>query len=148
MVITIYIINAFLWVIIGVNMQTQSQYMPGVCNIGKNEIRRRSQAGWIGFIITVILYSLFVYLDVGRIWRLAIFIPATTAALGFLQAHMHFCAYFGMRGAFNFNEVGKTEPIEQTEFRARDRTKAMQIIIYSIMIGIIVTAFAYYLPQD
>jgi len=43
-----------------------------------------------------------------RPWRLIIFIPAMMAADGFLQAGMHFCGYFGMRGVFNFSlEAGK-----------------------------------------
>jgi hypothetical protein len=124
----------------------QDQYIPGVCNIGKSEIERRKQAGWIGLIATVSLYSLFVYLDVSRIWRLVIFIPAVMAAVGFLQARMHFCAYFGMRGVFNFEEIGKTDAVDQAEFRAKDRGKAWYIIIYSVIAGIIIAALAYFLP--
>jgi len=126
-------------------MQAQNQYMPGVCNIGENEITRRKNAGWIGLIVTVILYSLFAYIEVPRFWRLLIFIPATASAVGFLQARMHFCAYFGMRGVFNFAEIGKTDTVEQAEFRAKDRRKAWQIITYSVIVGVIITIPAYYL---
>lgn len=127
-------------------MQTQNQYVPGVCNIGKNEITKRQTAGWIGLIITVGLFGLFTYLEVPRFWRLLIFIPATMTAIGFLQARMHFCAYFGMRGVFNFVEIGKTDTIEQAEFRAKDRRKAWQIIIYSVIVAVLITIPAYYLP--
>ncbi|VVB89708.1 Uncharacterised protein [uncultured archaeon] len=125
----------------------EDKYIPGVCNIGKSETERRKQAGWIGLVITVLLYILFVYLDVPRLLRLAIFIPAMMAAAGFLQAHMHFCAYFGMSGVFNFSkEIGKTDTVEQAEFRAMDRRKAWRIIIFSVVTGIVVAAIAYYLP--
>ncbi|VVB97231.1 Uncharacterised protein [uncultured archaeon] len=125
----------------------QDQYIPGACNIGKSEIERRKRAGWIGLIAAIILYALFVYYDVTRIWRLIIFIPATAAAIGFLQARMHFCAYFGMVGVFNFgSEVGKTDTVEQAEFRAADRRKAWQIIIYSVFIGAVTVVVVYYLP--
>ena len=127
-------------------MQAQNQYIPGVCNIGRNEITKRQSAGWIGLIFTVGLFGLFAYLGAPRFWRLLIFIPATAAAIGFLQARMHFCAYFGMRGVFNFEDVGKTDTVEQAEFRAKDRRKAWQIIIYSVIVGIIITTLAYYLP--
>lgn len=127
-------------------MQAQNQYVPGVCNIGENEITRRKNAGWIGLIVTVILYSLFAYIEVPRFWRLFIFIPATITAVGFFQARMHFCAYFGMRGVFNFAEIGKTDTVEQAEFRAKDRRKAWQIITYSVIVGVIITIPAYYLP--
>lgn len=127
-------------------MQARNQYIPGVCNIGENEIKIRKNAGWIALIITVILYVSFVFLDAPRFWRLFIFIPATAAAVGFLQARMHFCAYFGLRGVFNFGETGKTDTVEQAEFRVKDRRKAWQIILYSAAIGIIVAVAAYYLP--
>ncbi len=128
-------------------MQTQNQYIPGVCNIGKSEIKRRNQGGWVGLVITVVLYSLLVYLGIPHIWRLIIFIPAVMAAIGFLQAYMHFCAYFGMHGVFNFNpDVGRTDTVEQAEFRAMDRRKAWKIIIYSVIIGAAVAIIAYYLP--
>ena len=127
-------------------MQAQNQYMPGVCNIGENEITRRKNAGWIGLIVTVIPYILFAYIEVPRFWRLLIFIPATASAVGFLQARMHFCAYFGMRGVFNFAEIGKTDTVEKAEFREKDRRKAWQIITYSVIVGVIITIPAYYLP--
>lgn len=118
-------------------MQAQNMYIPGVCNIGRSEIRRRELLGWIGLFATVIVYSLLVFLDIPRIWRLVIFIPATLAALGFLQARMHFCAYFGMHGVFNFESVGNLDTIEQAEFRTKDRKKALRIIAYSVITGII-----------
>ncbi len=125
----------------------QDQYIPGACNIGKSEIERRKQGGWIGLIVTVILYAILAYFEIPRIWRLIIFFPATMAVIGFLQARMHFCAYFGMVGVFNFGpEVGKTDTVEQAEFRAADRRKAWQIIIYSVFIGAAVALAAFYLP--
>ncbi|CAG1001590.1 MAG: hypothetical protein OIN86_05570 [Candidatus Methanoperedens sp.] len=129
------------------NDNAEDKYIPGVCNIGKSEIKRRKQAGWSGLIITVILLGLLVYFDVPRPWRLVIFIPAMMTAIGFLQAHMHFCAYFGMQGVFNFSpEIGKTDTVEQAEFRAMDRRKAWQIITYSAIIGAVIAIISYYLP--
>jgi fatty acid desaturase len=125
----------------------EDKYIPGVCNIGKPEINRRKQAGWTGLIITVILLGLFIYFDMPHPWRLIIFIPAMITAIGFLQARMHFCAYFGMRGLFNFSpEIGKTDTVEQAEFRAIDRRKAWQIITYSAITGVVVAIIFYYLP--
>lgn len=118
-------------------MQAQNKYMPGACNIGRSEIRRRELLGWIGLLATVIVYSLLVFFDIPRIWRLVIFIPATLAALGFLQARMHFCAYLGMRGVFNFESVGNLETVAEAELRAKDRRKALRIIAYSVITGIL-----------
>ncbi len=127
-------------------MQAQNVYIPGVCNIGRSEIKMRKLAGWIGLVITIILYGAFVYLGVARIWRVIIFIPFTMAAIVFLQARMHFCANFGMRGVFNFGEIGNTDTVEQAEFRAADRRKAIRIILYSVIAGIAAAVVAYSLP--
>ncbi len=121
------------------------RYIPGVCNIGKNEIRRRKYGGWTGLIVTIILYIVLVYFDAPRAWRFLIIIPATMAAVGFLQAHMHFCAYFGLRGIFNMGG-GEADTVEQAEFRAVDRRKSWQIILYSMLIGVVVAIAAYYMP--
>ncbi len=123
----------------------EERYIPGVCNIGKNEIRKRKYGGWTGLIITIILFSVLVYFDVPRVWRFLIFVPATMAAVGFLQARMHFCAYFGLRGVFNMG-ADSTDTVEQAEFRAMDRKKAWQIIQYSMLIGAVVAIAAYYMP--
>ncbi|MBE0520671.1 MAG: hypothetical protein IBX39_00165 [Candidatus Methanoperedenaceae archaeon] len=129
------------------NNHVQDKYIPGVCNIGKSEVKRRKQAGWSGLIITVILLGLLIYFDMPRPWRLVIFIPAMIMAIGFLQARMHFCAYFGMHGVFNLSpDIGKTDTVEQAEFRAMDRRKAWRIITYSAITGAVIAIISYYLP--
>ena len=126
-------------------MEIQNKYIPGVCNIGEEEIKKRKQSGWVGLVATIVLWALFIWFDIPSIWRLTLFIPAMMSATGFLQAHMHFCAYFGFASLFNFGNVGKTDSVQQTEFRAKDRRRAWQIIAYSILIGLAFTAFAYYI---
>jgi len=108
----------------------KDKYIPGVCNIGPAEIKKRKQAGLIGFIVTVVLWVLFIWFDISSIWRLTLFIPAMMSATGFLQAYMHFCAYFGFASLFNFGDVGKTDSVQQAEFRVKDRKKAWRIIIF------------------
>jgi hypothetical protein len=42
-----------------------------------------------------------------------------------------------MKGVFNFgSELGKTETVEQAEFRRKDQRKALLISLYSALIGI------------
>jgi hypothetical protein len=65
---------------------------------------------------------------------------------GFLQAAFHFCAGFGSRGLYNFGtEVGKTETVQQAEFRRKDQRKALLISLYSALIGIAVAALGFLL---
>lgn len=128
-------------------MEIQDKYIPGVCNIGRTETKKRAQAGWFGLIVTIILYGSLVYFGSPRVLRLILFFPAMMTAVGFLQARMHFCAYFGMRGVFNFSdEIGKIETVEEEDFRAVDKKRAQRIIIYSVIIGILAAIVAYFLP--
>lgn len=58
---------------------------------------------------------------------------------------MHFCAYFGFASLFNFGDVGKTDSVQQAEFRVKDRRKAWQIVMHSVLIGIAVAILAYFI---
>ena len=125
--------------------QPPAQYIPGVCNIGPAEIRLRKRLGWWGLLITIVLWALFVWLQLPVVWRVILFLPVFFSATGFLQGFMHFCAGFGMRGVFNFGPaVGKTDTVSQAEFRLKDRRKAQQIFIYAMVIGIMVVLVAFF----
>jgi hypothetical protein len=122
------------------------EYVPGVCNIGPAEIRRRMQSGRVGLGLTILVWAAFVIFRVPAPWRLLVFLPAMTSATGFLQAGMHFCAAFGLRGVFNFaSAVGTTETVEQAEFRLKDRRKARLIALYAALIGAAVAVTAFFL---
>lgn len=123
-------------------MEMQNQYIPGVCNIGNEEIKKRKQAGWTGLVLTVVLWALFVWTEVPSLWRLTLFLPAMMSATGFFQAYSHFCVYFGFANLFNFGNVGTTDSVEQAEFRAKDKKKAWNILLSSILVGIVVALIA------
>lgn len=124
-----------------------NEYVPGTCNIGKAEIRRRWAIGWIGLTFGLLLWAALALSEVSRGWRLLVFLPATFAAIGFLQAAWHFCARFGLGGVFNFGpNVGETDTVEMAEYRRKDRRKALQIIGLSLAIGAAVAAAAFLLP--
>jgi len=120
-------------------MTEKMEYIPGVCNIGPAEIRMRRQSGWLGVGATILLWIVFWFLHVPAAWRLLLFFPAMLGAVGFLQAALHFCAAFGLGGVFNFgSEVGKTDTVEQAEYRRKDRQMALLIGLYSFLIGMAV----------
>src|ERR1035437_1559422 len=119
-----------------------SNYIPDACNIGKEEINKRNQFGIVGLILTVLTYSLFVYFDVSRGIRFLTFIPALISAIGFLQARMHFCVYYGLAEMFNFDSLGKSNKVENDEFVRKDKKRARLIIYSSVLIGIIVSLIA------
>lgn len=125
-------------------MSDPTEYIPGVCNIGRAEIRQRKLLGWIMLAVTIGVWLALAILDVAPAWRLAIFVPASIAATGFLQAAWHFCATFGVLGLSNFGpSVGQTDTVEQAEFRRQDRRTALKIIALSALAGAAVAAVAY-----
>ncbi len=128
----------------GAGMSSKSEYVPGVCNIGFPEIKMRKTTGWLALGFTIIPGIALYFLPVPAGWRLLLFIPATISAIGFLQAYMHFCVAYGWMGVFNLgSKIGRKETVEQAEFRRKDRQKALRIIFYSILSGIIVAGTAY-----
>ncbi len=125
---------------------TGTEYQPGVCNIGPEEIRRRRRAGHAGLIATVALLVGLVVIGAPPITRLLVGIPAAGAASGYLQAWFKFCAGFGSRGVFNFGPVGETEQVADANARSRDRARASRIGFASLGIGIVVAIAAVLLP--
>lgn len=122
----------------------RSEYVPGVCNIGPAEIAKRRRAGWKGAVATVAVWAVLAAIDAPPAVRLLTFIPAVMAAAGFLQAAMHFCAYFGFASLLNFGpEAGQTDTVTEAAFRRKDRVKAWQILGYSVAIGLAVAGAAY-----
>jgi hypothetical protein len=126
---------------------TNQEYVPGVCNIGKAEIQQRKMIGWIALATCLVLWAAFAIFKVAAPWRLLLFVPATMAAIGFLQAAWHFCAKFGLKGVFNFGpNVGQTDTIERAEFRRQDRRTALWIVGWSALAGVAVAVAAYLIP--
>ena len=124
-----------------------SGYQPGTCNIGPAETAARRRAGHIGALVTLIAFVFLIVVAAPALWRLLLFLPAATAASGYLQARLHFCANFGLRGVFNFSDrLRDTESVLAVEARARDRRKALQIIGMSVLIGGAVAIVALLLP--
>jgi hypothetical protein len=119
-----------------------SNYIPGACNIGKEEINKRKQFGVIGLILTILTYSLFVYFEASRGVRFLTFIPAVISAIGFLQARMRFCVYYGLAEMFNFDSLGKPSKVENDEFVKKDKKRARLIIYSSVLIGVVVGLIA------
>ncbi len=114
---------------------TQTEYVPGVCNIGPEEIARRRNLGWIALAIILALLLALVLTGVNSWWRLFVFFPATVSASGFLQAYFHFCVGFARLGVFNFGSVGETHNIADEFSKTKDKRKGNQITLYAVLIG-------------
>jgi hypothetical protein len=121
----------------------QEKYIPGVCNIGPEERRRRRDGALISGAIAAIEIVLLLIFDVNRIWRLTLFIPAASLGIGFLQWYLRFCVGFGSKGVFNFGALGKTIPVEQEENLKKDLKKARQMIWAGTGFGLLCAVLFY-----
>ena len=129
------------------NNDSDNNYIPGACNIGREEIKRRKMATIFSAILTIAVMVLILTLDANKIWRLLLFIPATSLGVSFQQWYFKFCVAFGIKGVFNFGDIGKTFSIEQKENYRKDRIKAWQMIISGVVFGVVVAQIFYYLPN-
>src|SRR5271157_4565094 len=78
-------------------------YSPGVCNIGKNEIRKRYAIGLVGLIVTAILVYVISLFSLPTWSLLACLVPLFLGAEGFYQGYFRFCAGFASRSIFDFS---------------------------------------------
>jgi hypothetical protein len=107
---------------------SQSEYVPGTCNIGPAEIRRRRIVMWLGCILSIVTIASFAQNSSSRFDRLTIILPAFVFAIGFVQSRKKFCLAFGFMGAFNFGKVGAITKVLTPEQRSADRKTALVLL--------------------
>jgi hypothetical protein len=127
-------------------MNTKAEYIPGTCNIGPAEIKARRKAAMVAAILSVVLIVLLVALHADKLWRFTLFIPAASVAISFQQVYFHFCVRFGLKGVFNFGNIGKTFSVDQQENFKKDRMKAQKMIAAGIVFGLVISILFYILP--
>jgi hypothetical protein len=121
-------------------------YEAGVCNIGPDEIAHRLTLAHIGLLITLGYLVLLLVTHVPLIARFSVAMPAWGTAVAYLQAWRRFCVAFGALGVFNFGEVGTRERVQDPRQRARDRRRALEIVLLGLLAGVVVGTTAVLLP--
>lgn len=121
-------------------------YESGTCNIGPDEIAHRLTLAHVGLLITLGFLVLLFTTDVPLLARFSIAIPAWGTAVAYLQAWRRFCVAFGVLGVFNFGRVGLRERVEDPRLRARDRRRAVEILLLGLFAGVVAGAVAVLLP--
>lgn len=124
-----------------------NEYIPGVCNIGPGEVKKRRTSALLSLVFLVACAILLFLFVPGKIWRLTLFIPGATAGLCVQQWYKRFCYGFAMAGVFNFADTrNKVERIAQDEFLRKDRATAQRMLLISVVVGIVIAVGAYLLP--
>jgi hypothetical protein len=125
---------------------SDDRYESGVCNIGPDEIAHRLTLAHIGLLITLGFLVLLLITHVPLIARFSVALPAWGTAVAYLQAWRRFCVAYGTLGVFNFGAVGSTQPVVDPRQRARDRRRALEIVLLGLFAGIVAGTVAVLLP--
>jgi hypothetical protein len=125
-------------------MDVKNEYVPGVCNIGPEEIKKRKKrvilAGIAAFILTW-----FTFQQPGLLWlRLCLFVSVAALVVLYMQVKLRFCVSFGAFGYFNFDKLGTLQKVTNKEFIFKDRMKAAGMILFGCIIGMLYTYLSLY----
>ena len=123
-----------------------SEYQPGTCNLGVEEVRRRYRNGFIGLFL-MIGYILFVkWMDLPDSYKLGLFIPSFYSVSGFLQAVKKFCYVYGWKGLSSLSGMRKFQIVKDKDFLKQDQRTALMIVFIVTLASIFLTAIYYFLP--
>lgn len=123
-----------------------ADYIPGACNIGTGEIRRRQIVALIGLVLSISSLITLISTNAPRGARLGIFITLAVASIGWVQSRKKFCLAYGFMGTFNFGKLGQLSRVADSASRAADRKTALSILFQAGAYAVIATAIIYALP--
>ena len=121
-------------------------YIPGVCNLGKSEIRQRKLVGMVGLFFSVSSLTGLIAIGATREARLGIFFPLMVASIGFVQVRSKFCLAYGLAGTFNLGKLGDISRVSDPINRSADRATALKIFLKSFLLASIATMVVFVLP--
>jgi hypothetical protein len=122
------------------------QYIPGTCNIGKGEVRKRQLVALVGLFFSVTTLLAFSTVETTTAVRLGIFFPLMVASVGFVQSRSKFCLAYGFAGTFNVGKMGDIKRVASKEDRAADRKTALVILGKSFLLAALATAVVLVIP--
>jgi hypothetical protein len=125
---------------------SSTQYIPGSCNIGTGEIRRRQVVAIIGSIISISSFVTLLMADAPRNARFGIFIPLMIASVGWVQSRSKFCLAYGFAGTFNMGKLGDISRVADAASKAADRKTAISILLKSTALAAALTLLIVLLP--
>lgn len=125
---------------------SSSQYIPGACNIGTGEIRRRQVVAIIGLLLSVSSFITLLMAGAPRNARYGIFVPLMIASVGWVQSRSKFCLAYGFAGTFNMGKLGDISRVADAASKAADRKTALTILVKSTALAAIITFLVVLLP--
>jgi len=112
-------------------------YIPGTCNLGKAEVRRRQFVAFLGLALST--FSAVGLWQGSMLARLTIILPLFVFAVGFVQSRRKFCMAYGFAGAFNLGRLGELSKVQDPADRAADRKTALSILGQAALLALALT---------
>ena len=125
---------------------SEIQYIPGSCNIGKGEIKRRQLVALLGLFLSIFALVTLISIDAPASSRIGIFFPLMMASVGYIQSRSKFCLAYGFAGTFNVGKMGDISRVASPEDRAADRKTALTILGKSFLLAALATGVVVVLP--
>lgn len=122
-------------------------YVPGVCNIGPWEVRRRWVVGIMGLVATALLLAALVALGVPPIARALVILPAWGGCFSSLQGYRRFCGAYAARGMSNFgNDHSTARSVDDEAAHQADLAAVTRMTRDSLLMALAITVVAVLLP--
>lgn len=123
-------------------------YIPGSCNIGEAEVRRRKIITLLFFcILIVITPALLMNKAIDHYYRLLLVFPFSLFIISYTEWCSRFNVIYGLRGRLNFGKIGEEYIIVNHEYKRKDRLNAIKIILIGVLGGILEASLLYYLSK-
>src|SRR5271157_5202492 len=105
-----------------------AEYQAGICNIGKNEIRKRYSLAVAAFVVTAIFLYASLSFNLPHWALLFSFIPLVLGFEGVYQGYFKFCAGFAAAGKYDFTGSGDSKgKVTDAGSHMKDMKKATDI---------------------
>ena len=122
-------------------------YVPGACNIGREEIARRRAAAVAGFVATIGTAAVLIATGAPDPLRLLVAVPAAGTAIAALQVRNRFCVAYAAQGVYNVaGKAGEITRVADHDALRRDRRRAARMILAGAAAGLAAAVALVLLP--
>lgn len=121
-----------------------AEYRAGVCNIGREQRRKRFRAGVVTLLLAVVYSAWILATSPSDVYFAGTFLLLFGGLLGYLQARLEFCVAFGTLARYDFSASGgEAGTVDQAELRRKDRLRALELTAYAAGLAAAFTLLLY-----
>ena len=113
-------------------------YIPGTCNLGKSEVKRRRFVALLGLALSI--FSAVSLWNASLTTKATVVLPLFVFSVGDVQSRKKFCMAYGFAGSFNLGKLGELARVSDPADRAADRKMALRILLEAALLAVALTA--------